>query len=1246
MPGAVFDLRGQVSADVSPFNSAMDASAHSVSRSLQAMQVAASTFMGSGVIRTFIKATDAATKFGQTLADISSIADYNLKSLRSSIMGLDNVYGRASKVGETMYEIISSGVRGSEKDLVEFTKVAKQTAVSIKADLYDTANVLTTLTNAYGLSAKDVRKLSDMLFVTVREGKAHGNELARTLGLVTNTAAEAGVSLAEMSATISVLSRTQSASQSMIGFNQLLNSIIKPTQEATSEAQYWGIELNATALKTKGLTGVLEEMHQKTGGNVRAINAMLGNIRAMRAGVSLTGRQFENFINILKTAENEIGSGAAFAAFKKQTDTAAQAIENLRTQIDKTYITIGKDLEPVTRNLASGFESILKSFSDESNTFGKWSTYLSAGALTLRGVIKAISGIKSLTSAINNHTKALTISSGSVSANTDNIQRNMDRAAAHAQRLLQIMNSIMGTSSAISGATASIIGLGASPIGLSGVQQRKAAMNALKSTPAGIEAEARSNIEKIYPRNRAGKLYDPSNKSRIVSETQLVEAEKQRILAVRKSAAANLEQATLLERYNRRYGTHLKELPTSATMRRFQAGFSRVPVVFGKLTAGLGKIIGTFGLWGFAASAVYNFGKMLIEKAADKEVQAITEATDKRMLAGYRQATYNRLSVAYSSKKLTDAEYRLYDSSIRLATSQEQLSKIIQEIANEERKKTKKSLTEEYAEAEKAHADRVKQIEELYGRGASTIAPTTSEKLKSVMVNKPIFTASESPSFIDEKSYNKILKDKLGDLAPKAVGVSRSIPLGGGTYMAAGGLVSTQALETAILNAFNEDDWSKAVETLRSKFKDVFGKEGASDFEKQFMDEFNKRLNTMIDIRKKDNGGTKKLRDASVKESMLKELGDKADALNKQAEDAIYDEMYTVQAQAATRTLDKHGASAAYNTIAKRLEIKNKAESEVERKTANLKNLEEEYLKKGLTPDEIKAQLKGNYDRLNVMKTQAHTAIENLYDVFSNHVGAIDKAIEEASYNKSGMKLKPDALAKQLTKMLENQYWRAFNANNDAELQTAIRGAQHVQSKLDAAMSDYVEQRSNRMQLRKAAGKATERQVLESEVAMRQYELRSESDLMYTVPDELRNAQQQRIEDASLRLRAALLKLNDAALDTSTSLRNGLMGQVQKFSEQRDSKGRMSNDALYHSISLMSRMGGGTAIQTSKGMSMSVGSGKVANFKTAQDAQTAVSRSLDAYIMSQQYAEANKGKAVVDIYNLLKQNIGKGITVN
>ena len=230
MSATVFDRKAQVSADVRPFNQAMDSSATAVTSSLNAIHSAAKMFIGSGVVRSFMKATESAYKFGQSMADISAISDLNIKSLSKSIMQLHNVYGRAAHVGDTVYEIISSGIRGSEQDLLNFAKVAGQAAVSIKADLYDTANVITTLTNAYGMTANEVGKIADMLFVTVREGKAHGNELAKTLGLVTNTAAEAGVSLEEMAAVISILSRTQSPSQSMIGFNQMLNGLIKPTQ--------------------------------------------------------------------------------------------------------------------------------------------------------------------------------------------------------------------------------------------------------------------------------------------------------------------------------------------------------------------------------------------------------------------------------------------------------------------------------------------------------------------------------------------------------------------------------------------------------------------------------------------------------------------------------------------------------------------------------------------------------------------------------------------------------------------------------------------------------------------------------------------------------------------------------------------------------------------------------------------------------------------------------------------------------
>lgn len=417
----VFDLRALVSADVSPFEKAMDSSANSVTSSLSIINAAANAYIGSGFIRTLAKATDTAYRFEQVMADISSISNVGIEKMANEIRNLDNVYGKLSDVANSAYEIISSGFDKSSAEVLHFQRVISTTAKTIRADIGATTNAMTTLANAYGVPIDQVQKLSDMLFVTVREGKANGNELARTLGLVSNTAAEAGVTLAEMTATIAVLSRTQSASQSMIAFNQMLNSLIKPTIEAQREAKKWGIEIGAAALQTKGFTAVLTEMHDKIGGNVEAINAILGNIRAMRAGTALTGRQFHNFIEVLREAKREIGTGVSLEAFAKQTATAQQALKNLEVQVDKTYEVIGKDFESVTKSLVVAAEGVLKSFAD-ADPLRRWLFYASAMHLTFKAIstavremkttLQSIRGISGGISSMRSGANALGVSSG------------------------------------------------------------------------------------------------------------------------------------------------------------------------------------------------------------------------------------------------------------------------------------------------------------------------------------------------------------------------------------------------------------------------------------------------------------------------------------------------------------------------------------------------------------------------------------------------------------------------------------------------------------------------------------------------------------------------------------------------------------------------------------------------------------------------------------------------------------------
>ena len=82
MATTVFDLLARVSADVSPFNSAMDNSSASVDSSLASMYQSASRWLGAGgVAGVFYKATAAANEFSQVIADISAITDLQIKFL-------------------------------------------------------------------------------------------------------------------------------------------------------------------------------------------------------------------------------------------------------------------------------------------------------------------------------------------------------------------------------------------------------------------------------------------------------------------------------------------------------------------------------------------------------------------------------------------------------------------------------------------------------------------------------------------------------------------------------------------------------------------------------------------------------------------------------------------------------------------------------------------------------------------------------------------------------------------------------------------------------------------------------------------------------------------------------------------------------------------------------------------------------------------------------------------------------------
>lgn len=399
----ILDLGVGISADVSPFNHAIDKMAALGEKSFQTLFGSAQTYLGvSGLIHTFKQSTNAAAEFGQAMADMSAITDLSMKQINEGIMKLPNYLGKATKVADTMYEVISSGFRNLDtSSLLRFQESVSKSAKVIRSDIYNTGNAITTLANAYKLNIDEIEKLSDWFYVTVREGKAHGDELARTLGLVISNAAESGTRIKELGAAIALLSRTQTTSQSMIGLNQAINAMIAPTLQAKAAAKKWGVDISANTLQSKGLASILTEIHNKLQGNTEAIEELFGNIRAGRAILALTGNQFNDFIAILKEYDN--ATGVADEAFKKQIDTLQTSLETVGVQFNKTMITIGSDLEPITRTLLAIGEAGLQGFGN-ANVVSRWVTYI---VLVVEAIKKAKAEFTKAKEVINQFTNSL-----------------------------------------------------------------------------------------------------------------------------------------------------------------------------------------------------------------------------------------------------------------------------------------------------------------------------------------------------------------------------------------------------------------------------------------------------------------------------------------------------------------------------------------------------------------------------------------------------------------------------------------------------------------------------------------------------------------------------------------------------------------------------------------------------------------------------------------------------------------------
>ena len=264
----------------------------------------------------------------------------DVESLKPKLSTLSNeLSGQASQLDllSASYDVASAGF-GEVSELTDVLKASQQGATGGFSDLGTVADATTSVLNAYGKSSDEAAKLIDGFIQTQNDGKIVVDQYAKQIGRIAPIASGAGVSIEELNAAISsVTAAGVPVESTFAGLRQVIASIQKPTSEASKIAEKLGIDFSASALKSKGLSKVLEDIVANGGASAENLSKLFGSVEALTAIQPLLNDELVSFNKNLENQANAQGV-AAKASFEAQNTIQGQltrlssAFTNLTTE--------------------------------------------------------------------------------------------------------------------------------------------------------------------------------------------------------------------------------------------------------------------------------------------------------------------------------------------------------------------------------------------------------------------------------------------------------------------------------------------------------------------------------------------------------------------------------------------------------------------------------------------------------------------------------------------------------------------------------------------------------------------------------------------------------------------------------------------------------------------------------------------------------------------------------------------------
>lgn len=306
-----------------------------------------------------------AVSFEATLAKLSTLIEGDarvaIQGLSKDVREMAVRFGKdANDVGIGLFNIMQAGIEDTGEAMM-LLEGASKAAVAGVTDVSTSAKVLTQITNAYNQSAEDTIDQLDAIFIGAQKGSAEFVDLAGSLGVVLNSAAQLDVGIDEVVAAVETMVNAGiSADEATTALNRMFLSIIKAGKgsgESAELAKELSIQYNSAALRAKGLQGFVEDLTEAVGEDEEAMLQLTGDVRAFRAASTIAGKGADQFTEMLEAMRKE--GNALAETFEKMANTVEFKAAQAWSEFNDIIREAGQDFLPELHSALKDIREIL-----------------------------------------------------------------------------------------------------------------------------------------------------------------------------------------------------------------------------------------------------------------------------------------------------------------------------------------------------------------------------------------------------------------------------------------------------------------------------------------------------------------------------------------------------------------------------------------------------------------------------------------------------------------------------------------------------------------------------------------------------------------------------------------------------------------------------------------------------------------------------------------------------------------------